>query len=516
LIASRVPSTSATDAVGDDGQDVIQLKPNGGFMQFRSSLFTWSCFLVLVACGSPQAMAADEFSLVERITEYVKPAIESREIIGLTIGVIDAREGTPEFKLPEGAEAPKIDGAKTLVLGFGRANDAREGAPRSDTLFEIGSITKVFTSLILAEMVERKLLKYDDPVETLLPAGTTAPARGERKITLIDLATHTSALPRMPANFAPADPNNPFADYTEKQLYEALAALKLKREPGKEYDYSNLGVGLLGHALALKAGKTYEQLVIDEIAKPLGMNSTVISRDESLLARSASGHDADGKASGDWDLATLAGAGALRSTSGDMLRFLAAEMGVIDTPLAPAMKASQEIRLATKVPPGSIACGWHVALDGALRWHNGQTGSFKSFCGFDRGRKIGVVVLSNTTSQFVDTIGVGVLKILIGSKPGALNIKQVAKIDPAGLDALVGKYELVPLTQIFTITREGDELWAQLTGQPKARIFPTSPTEFFYRLVDAQLTFEKDDKGDIVRVVLHQGGRDLPARKLKE
>ncbi|HEY2840718.1 MAG TPA: serine hydrolase domain-containing protein, partial [Pirellulales bacterium] len=319
-------------------------------------------------------MRAEESSLADRITEYVKPAIESGGIVGLTVGVIDAREDSSEFKLPDGAEAPKIDGARTLVLGFGKANDARDGAPAADTLFEIGSITKVFTSLLLAEMVERKLLKLDDPVESLLPADVKVPAHGERKITLIDLATHTSALPRMPSNFAPADVNNPFADYTPEQLYKALADIKLKREPGKRYDYSNLGVGLLGHALALKSGKSYEQLVTDEILGPLGMKNTQITRDDAQRAHSASGHDADGGPAHDWDIATLTGAGALRSTSGDMLRFLAAEMGILKTPLRTAMFASQEIRLATKAPPGSIACGWHVALDGALRWHNGQTG----------------------------------------------------------------------------------------------------------------------------------------------
>lgn len=485
-------------------------------MPTRHRLLIVCLCLVWISAFVSGGAAADEASLAEKITEYAKPAIESGGIVGLTIGVIDARDGVADVKLPDGAEIPKIDGAKTLVLGFGRANDARDGAPRSDTLFEIGSITKVFTSLLLAEMVERKQLNYDDPIDGLLPAEVKAPAHGERKITLIDLATHTAALPRMPSNFAPADMTNPFADYKVEQLYKGLADLKLKREPGKQYDYSNLGMGLLGHALALKAGKSYEQLVTDEITKPLGLNSTVITRDEAQLARSASGHDADGAPSRDWDLATLAGAGGLRSTSGDMLRFLAAEMGVLDSPLAPAMNASQEIRLATKIPPGSIACGWHVAADGALRWHNGQTGAYTSFTGFDRGRKIGVVVLSNTTSPLVDTIGVGVLKILLGTKPPALHIKPVAKVDPAGFDALVGKYELVPITQTFTITREGDQLWAQLTGQSKARLFPTSDTEFFYRIVDAQITFVKDDDGKIVRLVLHQGGRDLPARRLKE
>ncbi|HEY2839763.1 MAG TPA: DUF3471 domain-containing protein, partial [Pirellulales bacterium] len=141
---------------------------------------------------------------------------------------------------------------------------------------------------------------------------------------------------------------------------------------------------------------------------------------------------------------------------------------------------------------------------------------FTSFTGFDRGRKIGIVVLSNTTSTLVDTIGVGVLKITLGVKPTPLSIKAVAKIDLAGLDALVGKYELVPITQTVTITREGDLLWAQLTGQSKARLYPTSPTEFFYRVVDAQISFVKDDDGKVIRLVLRQNGRDLPARRLPD
>jgi len=460
------------------------------------------------------ARAADEKPLAERIAEYVQPAVDSGAIVGMTIGIIDARDGAAE-PTPVGAEAPKIDGARTLVLGFGKAADNREGKPTADTLFEIGSVTKVFTALLLAEMADRKLLKLDDPVETLLPADVSVPKHEDRKITLIDLATHTSALPRMPSNFTPKDATNPYADYTVEQLYQALAAIKLRRAPGERYDYSNLGVGLLGHALALRAGKPYEQLVADEITSPLGMTSTRITLDEELQARAATGHDADGAPVRNWDIATLGAAGALRSTSSDMLRFLAAEMGVTPTPLAAAMTASQEIRLPTKVPPGSIACGWHVALDGALRWHSGQTGGYKSFAGFDRGRKIGAVVLSNTTSGLVDAIGVGVLKLTLGLKPEPLVVQAVAKVDPATYDGLVGKYELAP-GQIFTITRTGDQLWAQLSGQSKARLYPSSATEYFYRIVAAQISFEKNDKDEVERLVLHQNGADLPARRLKE
>ena len=162
-------------------------------------------------------------------------------------------------------------------------------------MFEIGSITKVFTAAILADMVARGQVRLDDPVAQLLPATVKVPSRNGRRITLLDLATQSSGLPRLPTNFAPKDSANPYADYGDQQLYDFLSGYELPRDPGATYEYSNLGMGLLGHALARKAGMSYEQLVSRRVLAPLGMKETAITLSPALRPRLVPGHGDTGQ-----------------------------------------------------------------------------------------------------------------------------------------------------------------------------------------------------------------------------
>ncbi|HEV2718843.1 MAG TPA: serine hydrolase domain-containing protein, partial [Thermoanaerobaculia bacterium] len=233
-----------------------------------------------------------------------------------------------------------------------------------DTVFEIGSATKVFTSLLLADMVRRGEVALTDPVAKYLPAEVKVPERGGAKITLQQLAMHTSALPHMPSNFYPKDANNPYADYTVQQLYEFLSSVQLTRDPGSRYEYSNLGAGLLGHALARRAGTDYETLVRKRILDPLGMKSTGITLSKSMKKRLATGHDATLKPVLNWDLPTLAGAGALRSTANDLLTFLATNLGTTKSALAAPMAAMLVPRQATGKPGTEVALAWHISKIG--------------------------------------------------------------------------------------------------------------------------------------------------------
>src|SRR4051812_4779329 len=166
--------------------------------------------------------------------------------------------------------------AGSHVLGYGRFSEKDDRRPDGRTVYEIGSITKVFTSLLLAEMVRDGRMALDDPVQKYLPDSVKMPQKGERPITLQDLATHTSGLPRMPTNFNPKDPANPYADYTVDRLYEFLNACHPARAPGEAYEYSNVGVGLLGHVIARRAGKEYETLLRERVTRPLDMSDTRI------------------------------------------------------------------------------------------------------------------------------------------------------------------------------------------------------------------------------------------------
>jgi serine-type D-Ala-D-Ala carboxypeptidase/endopeptidase len=402
------------------------------------------------------------------------------------------------------------------VVAYGSLDKGDKRPLDGDTVFEIGSVTKVFTSLLLADMVQRGEVALTDPVAKYLPPGVKMPERGGRQITLQDLATHTSGLPRMPSNFTSKDPANPYADYSVEQLYQFLSSYQLTRDIGAQYEYSNLGGGLLGHILARRAGMDYEALVRTRICEPLGMKSTGIALSADMNARFAVGHDQSLQTVASWDLPTLAGAGALRSTANDMLSFLAASLGYTKSPLAPAMAAMLTVRRPTGTPGLEIALGWHILTkdDREIIWHNGGTGGFRTFIGYDPKNRVGVVALSNTsTATGVDDIGRHLLDAKFPLAQPPKEHKQVA-VDPKLFDGYVGRYELTP-TFTLTVTREGNQLFVQATGQGKAEVFPESERDYFYKVVDAQITFEVDSQGKATGLILHQNGMNQPAKRIE-
>jgi len=399
-----------------------------------------------------------------------------------------------------------------IVVGLLDANGTRRvvavGVP-ADRVFEIGSITKVFTASILATMVADGSVHLDDPVARLLPASVRVPARNGHQITLLDLTTQVSGLPRLPANMAPRDSTNPYADYTVDQMYTFLSGYELPRDPGETYEYSNLGVGLLGHALALKAGMSYEELVRRRVLAPLGMRETAITLSPALRARLAAGHDNEGNVVPNWDLPTLAGAGALRSTVGDMLTFLAANLDTSANPLARALRQTHQSRRGAGSAAMTIGLGWHILArpqGPAIVWHNGGTGGYRSFAGFDEARHVGVVVLTNANIG-ADDIGFHLLDATFPLQTPP-KVRTAVAVDSLILERYVGEYELVPTFHIV-VTRDGAGLFVQATGQPKFAIFAESETEFFFKVVDAQISFGGDG------MVLHQNGQNLPGKKIR-
>jgi len=377
-------------------------------------------------------------------------------------------------------------------------------------------VTKVFTSLLLADMAQRGEVSLTDPVAKYLPAGVKMPERGGRQITLQDLATHTSGLPRLPSNLAPKDWANPYADYSVEQLYQFLSGYQLTRDIGAQYEYSNLGGGLLGDVLARRAGIDYGALVRSRICEPLGMNSTSIMLSDDMKARFAVGHNQELEAVANWDLPGLAGAGALRSTANDLLIFLAANLGYMKSPLAPAMATMLTVRRPTGIPGLEIALGWHILTrDGEeIVWHDGASGGYRSYIGYEPKSGAGVVVLSNAgTAAGVSDIGVHLLKTSMPLNRGqpAREHKEIS-VDSKLFDGYIGRYQLTP-NFILTITREGDHLFEQASGQPKFEIFPEGERDYFLKVVDAQITFETDSKGRANSLILHQNGKDQRAKR---
>src|SRR3984957_8718726 len=273
----------------------------------------------------------------------VKRIDRQKQAVGIVVGVIE----------PNGRRVVAYGN-----LANGDLANADPGTLDGDTIFEIGSITKVFTSLLLADMVNRKEVALGDPAAKYLPENVKMPERSGKSITLLDLSTHRSGLPLLPGNFKLKDPYNPFGDYSVDDLYQFLSGYTLPRDPGSEFEYSNLGGGLLGHLLAYRAGTDYESLIGARITRPLSMPDTGITLSSSMKQRMATGHTAMLAPAANWDFPTLAGAGALRSSANDMLTLLEAFLGYKESPLAPAMKAMLEVRR----PAGQteIGLGWLI------------------------------------------------------------------------------------------------------------------------------------------------------------
>ncbi|MFD7631120.1 serine hydrolase domain-containing protein [Streptomyces sp. NPDC059851] len=305
-----------------------------------------------------------------------------------------------------GVAVAVVVGGQVAYAAAGTTGRADGGTPSADTLFEIGSVTKTFTALCLARMAVAGTVELDEPLARLLPEGTAVPSRGGQEITLRHLSTHTSGLPRLPkgmllrALLRPRTPD-PYAGCTADVLLSGLAHTRLGSTPGRRVRYSNLGAGLLGLALARRAGTTYEQLVTTQVCAPLGMSATGVAGDATRPGRLAQGHDSRRRPTPPWNLADLAGAGGLRSSATDLVSYVRAQLDCAGPELAEAVRLTRQVEhrdnrfswmhlgwRAHRLHPRQ---GAHMQI-----WHNGGTGGFASFVGFDPETGTAAIVLSNT------------------------------------------------------------------------------------------------------------------------
>ena len=431
------------------------------------------------------------------VLSIIKQRVDERRSAGIVVGLIDA------------------DG-RMRIVAYG---DGGPGQPPLDgnSVFEIGSISKVFTSTALALLVNDGTVNLDDPVQKFLPAAVRMPTRNGKMITLANLSEQNSGLPRMPTNFHPKDQANPYADYTVPQMYEFLTGFELTRDPGMQFEYSNLGVGLLGHVLSIAAGKSYEDLERDRVWKPLGMTQTAITLTPWMKEHLALGHDERGQTVSNWDFPTFAGAGAIRSTASDMLKFLDANLH----PERGAVERAMDFAHRERAPAGSnmsIGLNWIVLHAGTdtIVWHDGGTGGYRTYLGFEPSRHVGVVVLTNSGGAGADDIGMHLLDPALPLAPRPVPPSKHTAIDlPAtAMVPLVGVYQLAPAFSLDVTLADG-VLSLQATGQPKFRLWPEAATDFFLKEVDAQVSFVRNSGGVVTGLVLHQNGANLPGIKIK-
>lgn len=328
-------------------------------------------------------------------------------------------EGFLEKKPAMAVSVGVIQSGKRWTFAVGSLPD---GDPDADTLYEIGSITKTMTGTLLAGSVLRGTVRLDEPLQDRLPQSVVLPKRDGREISLLHVATHTSSLPVQPpwlplTAIASGTETNPYSKFDFKQLAKSLRNMTLPRPIGARFEYSNLGVGLLGHALAsAESAEGYEELLRARVLDPLGMSSTAIRLSPELEPRMAQGHNLLGLRASNWDFACLEACGGVRSSANDMLRFAAASMADEETDLSRAFQfAKQPWRFNDRRGNDCIGLCWLLKRDksiaGDVWWHNGGTGGFRSYLGTIPTRGIAVVILSNSAHP-VDGLAKDMLRVL--------------------------------------------------------------------------------------------------------
>lgn len=327
-----------------------------------------------------------------RVDSLVRPYIQLQHTAGITVAV--------------------IKNGKVETYSYGESKKGEKKLPDANkTMFEIGSISKTFTAILLADEAVKGKMSLEDPISKYLPDSIPNMAFKDVPITLKTLSNHSSGFPRLPMNLYQKgdDANNPYQNYDEKRMFTYLKNFKPFREVGVNYDYSNFAVGLLGNILARQDNTNYEQLLNEKICKPLEMNHTKITIQGTDNQYFAQGYDEKGKEAHAWDLNTLAGAGGIRSTTNDMVKYVEANMNKAPEKLQNAIDLTQKITFSQG--QNVLGLGWHFTTGKThtITQHSGGTGGFRSFIGFDKERQIGVVVLSNSAEE-VAMIGFGLLK----------------------------------------------------------------------------------------------------------
>ncbi|HLB48241.1 MAG TPA: serine hydrolase [Anaerolineales bacterium] len=378
------------------------------------------CFTMLLSAFSARAAAEDFTDAIRAFLER-RVEVEKRDV-GIVVGIVDEHG--------------------SRIVSCGKMDNGTDQEVNGDTLFDIASITKPFTGLLLQDMIERREMKLDDPVAKYMPKSVKMPTHNGKQITLRHLAMHTSGLPHFAGNLNPKRVDQPFANYTVDELNAFLAGYQLTHDPGTKFEYSSLGAGLLGHVIALKAGSDYESLVVDRICRPLRMDSTRITLTPELKARFATGHNQFGEAVPSWERQTQLGGSALRSTANDMLKFVSANLGFTPSSLTPIMEKTHTLRLDQTLGM-DLGLAWIITRwpqEREIIWHAGGAPGYVTFAAFDKARRRGVVILSSSWDLDVVTMGF----LLLGSEWQPDKRPKETKISSQIYDSSVGQYELSP------------------------------------------------------------------------
>jgi D-alanyl-D-alanine-carboxypeptidase/D-alanyl-D-alanine-endopeptidase len=460
-------------------------------------------FFAILVCGRLRA------GLPEFLDQSLQPYIASKSLAGVSVGVITP-QGEIERYYGEGMSATAI--------------------------VEIASVTKTFTGLLLADLNREGKVALDDPLQKYLPSGATAPDLDGREITLLDLATHTSGLPApgpadgfLPAWYSPTGLRLlslhlihwNFYDLAlgvrESDLDAALSKYRLKFKPGTHWEYSNLGMGLLGLALAKAAGEPdYESLLRHRIGEPLHLSDTWVNLPPGLQGRLIQGYNEGGKAAPHFNLGPLAAAGGLKSTLPDLMAYLRLQLGLPHSGpsglLSSAESSHQVRRVLPGTPPRELPLSWHRDAASGMLYHSGAALGFHSWLGFIPGKKSGLVLFSNSAAQVIEEIGPELLKEAVGL-PAAVPKPMIAvSLEAPALNRCTGAY-LLDKTKLL-VSREGDHLLIQFGSKSPSRIWPRSPSSYFCKEWDCRVDFRLPGEGPASEALIKMYYNSYAAKRI--
>ncbi|TDK25074.1 serine hydrolase [Luteimonas aestuarii] len=374
----------------------------------------------------------------------------------------------------------------------------------ADTAFEIGSVSKTMTAVLLADLIERGEASLDDPLADYLPEGTAVPTHDGAPILLRHVVTHTSGLPALPARMqTPAtDVANPYARLTEEDLLASLGEATLNVAPGERFEYSNFASMVLSYVVAHRAGVDFETLLKQRLFAPLGMDKAFVNSAPEGV-RPAQGHSPNTQATSAWNFATnLAGVGGVRATLDDMVRYVQGNLGLVETAITPALVRAQQP--VSEQPP--MAMNWMLmpVAGRTVHVHEGGTGGFSAFVSVDRERQRGVVILSDTTWNSIGSLGSLGLHLVDASLPLG-KPRKLASPPQDLLDALEGEYRMPPFPQVSLRQRDG-VLHGQVAGQPEFAMAYDDAGDFFPTVVDAILRPQRKASGEYGFQWMQMGG----------
>jgi D-alanyl-D-alanine-carboxypeptidase/D-alanyl-D-alanine-endopeptidase len=403
-------------------------------------------------------------------------------------------------------------GATPEVATADECAGKRADRPPANARFEIGSISKAFVGVLIAEMVERGEMKLDEPLEALVPKGTATPVIAQRPITLTDLLTHTSGLPALPPGFAPkGGTNNPYAEVGAELVYGALAKVTLPGPPPQAYSYSNWAFMILSDAAARRAGKPFDRLLRERVLDPLRLDDTVVARNDRLVG----GHTSYGAATANWDFpVNFAGAGGVRCTLADLVRFARVMLGEVPAATPASLKRAL-IAARTKLRPVNekldLGFAWHLLKSPGrpdLTFHNGMTGGFSSTLVLDLANRRAAIVLADAFGGFDDLA----FRLLDPKAPLAAP-RRVVALDLPAAEKAVGRYQIAP-GFVLTVSFVDDRLYAQATGQSRFELLQDSRGDYYTTVTDLLVRFKRDADGRAEGLTLFQGGAALPAARI--